>query len=80
MNKKNEKDIVNKDMNISEEYQVCGPLQDLIGRHSIWLNLFSFALSVTILIGLFILASAIEYQGRSLLEILIAPILKFFNS
>lgn len=63
-----------------ETIQESDGLQDIIGRSSRWLSVLSFVYSLLVIVGLFIAASLIEYKGQRLIDILLAPALKYFTN
>lgn len=62
-----------------ETIQESDGLQDIIGRSSRWLSVLSFVYSLLVVAGLFAAAFLIEYKGQRLLEILLAPAMKYFK-
>lgn len=62
-----------------ETIQESDGLQDIIGRSSRWLSVLSFVYSLLVMVGLFTAAFLIEYKGQRLLEILLAPAMKYFK-
>lgn len=62
-----------------ETIQESDGLQDIIGRSSRWLSVLSFVFSLLVMVGLFTAAFLIEYKGQRLLEILLAPAMKYFK-
>lgn len=62
-----------------EIIQHSDELQDIIGRSSRWLSVLSFVYSLLVVAGLFAAAFLIEYKGQRLLEILLAPAMKYFK-
>lgn len=62
-----------------EIIQHSDELQDIIGNSSRWLSVLSFVYSLLVVAGLFAAAFLIEYKGQRLLEILLAPAMKYFK-
>ena len=62
-----------------ETIQESDGLQDIIGHSSRWLSVLSFVYSLLVMVGLFTAAFLIEYKGQRLLEILLAPAMKYFK-
>lgn len=62
-----------------EIYNSTDDLQDLIGKESPWLSRLLVGLSLVVLIAFFICSLLITYKGQTLLEILSAPMLRYFN-
>lgn len=62
-----------------EIYNSTDDLQDLIGKESPWLSRLLVCLSLFVLVTFFISSLIITYKGQTLLEILSAPMLRYFD-
>ena len=63
-----------------ETIQESDGLQDIIERSSRWLSVLSFVYSLVVMVGLFTAASLIEYKDQKLIDILLAPAMKYFSN
>lgn len=62
-----------------EIYNSTDNLQDLIGKENPWLSRMFVCLSLFVLVAFFVCSLIITYKGQTLLEILSAPMLRYFT-
>ncbi len=62
-----------------EIYNSTDDLQDLIGKENPWLSRLLVCLSLFVLVAFFVCSLIITYKDQTLLEILSAPMLRYFT-